>query len=283
VGKQYGYSNTNYRIAVRILERVSGKTFTELFQTEIQDRLKMLHSGMIKTTDEGSTTRFYNDQGIPFARNPLNYYGVGNIYSTAADLAKWQSFLFGEGKFGSFLGPEMLNEMITPLPQTDHSYYTVVPKDPSKSLTDIKNNSSRRAFLNQTTLQTAQSSYGLGVRVFKQDNKTVIWHAGHLTNRTFLVEHYLDDKITVIILTNVNQYDAFSMAGNITHTLFHLPTVPNRGQDVAKAALNLPSLSVDKLLYIYSHKPQAASAVLSTGALKGHKKHKRKGLVAHNE
>src|SRR6185503_17618398 len=109
------YSNTGFVILGRVVEKVTGDTFGHFLQSHIFEPL-----GMTQTFFEPVGTRAELAQGYcSFALAPLEpatpeghnwLYSAGGIYSTAADLAKWDLALVG----GAFLKAHSYKLMTTP-------------------------------------------------------------------------------------------------------------------------------------------------------------------------
>ncbi len=99
-GKQMSYKNADYIILGKIIEKITGKSYENVLTEKILLPLKMNSSGYLHNKDiipgmvnyylVDSTRKFYNDD--PYWIE--NFYASGAMYSTAADLYKFDQALF---------------------------------------------------------------------------------------------------------------------------------------------------------------------------------------------
>ncbi len=110
---QFSYSNSGYTLLHMIVEAVTGKPFVEEFHRLVTQPLNLnetYYGGFEEITDystlgyEGSKV-VSNDMHLSWAA------GAGNIVSTADDVCRFASTIFG----GYYLQPETLIEMTTPI------------------------------------------------------------------------------------------------------------------------------------------------------------------------
>lgn len=114
-GQQYLYSSSGYIVLGLLIQRISGQAYRAFLQEHIFGPLEMLDSGydcngtLLCNRAAGYKLRGghirnadYIDMSIPFS--------AGGLYSTAADLLRWQRSLVG----GEVLAPGVLASMITP-------------------------------------------------------------------------------------------------------------------------------------------------------------------------
>lgn len=123
-GTAFHYSNTGYNLLAVIIERVSGKRYSQFLQDEFLTPLQMKHttfpylgtdqqmpapylSGWLKMNND-----FYEDDkdNLSFA------VSEGNILTTPADLANWAYALYGTNKI---VNEDLHNQMIDVLPSGD--------------------------------------------------------------------------------------------------------------------------------------------------------------------
>jgi CubicO group peptidase (beta-lactamase class C family) len=125
-GSDWHYDNTGYYLLGMVLEKVTGKDYAELLQTELCTPLGLTRTRydsnreLIKNRAQGYTLdgeRLVNDQILGMAQPGA----AGGIVSTAGDLVRWQMALtVGQGRAAG-----VLREMRTP---------TVLPERPGHAL-----------------------------------------------------------------------------------------------------------------------------------------------------
>jgi CubicO group peptidase (beta-lactamase class C family) len=113
-GTRWQYSNSNYTLLGAILEKVTGRRYVDLLQERILTPLGMKDSGLdaddliLPGRAEGYQP---GPKGIVPARTLSMSVGwsAGSMYSTTADLLRWERGLFG----GKVLSASSLKEMTT--------------------------------------------------------------------------------------------------------------------------------------------------------------------------
>ena len=182
---KFGYSNSNFVLAARILEIASKKSYSAFLKEYIFKPLNMTQTG-----------NYSFDEIVPFratgydpAFNGLNrapYYnksfkmGSGSLYTSALDLLKWDKAL------------------------KNNKILTKVSKD--KLFKDYGDN------------------YGFGWGVYQNDDVgKFIAHDGKSPGYFAYMKRYLENepKISIIILSNVNAGVMNSMKSDITNIVFN--------------------------------------------------------------
>jgi CubicO group peptidase (beta-lactamase class C family) len=165
--KGFSYCNTNYALLALLIEKVSGKNYSDYLQETFFTPLQMKHTFVYNNNrDSGKVTLSYDYRGklIPF--NFLDVvYGDKNIYSTPRDLLIWDRALTE----GNLFTQKILEEAYTPY---------------SNEKPGIKN-------------------YGLGWRMNNfPSGKKMIFHNGwwHGNNAAFI--RLIQDSATIIVLGN---------------------------------------------------------------------------------
>lgn len=165
--KGFSYCNTNYALLALLIEKVSGKNYSDYLQETFFTPLQMKHTFVYNNNrDSGKVTLSYDYRGklIPF--NFLDVvYGDKNIYSTPRDLLIWDRALTE----GNLFTQKILEEAYTPY---------------SNEKPGIKN-------------------YGLGWRMNNYPSgKKMIFHNGwwHGNNAAFI--RLIQDSATIIVLGN---------------------------------------------------------------------------------
>jgi D-alanyl-D-alanine carboxypeptidase len=113
-GTRWSYSNTNYSILGRVVEKVSGKSYQDFVRERIFTPLGMTHSGFEPDPAGPEAAQGYRSFIVvdpePALREGLNWmYSAGSIYTTPADMVKWDVALMN----GKVLKPESYRLMTT--------------------------------------------------------------------------------------------------------------------------------------------------------------------------
>ncbi len=185
---RFTYCNTNYALLALLVEKQSGKKFSEYLQQTFFAPLQMKHTFIFNSLDTSKVNPSYDWRGRLI---PLNFldgvYGDKNVYTTPRDLLKWDRALTS----GKIFTSKTLEQAYTPY---------------SNEKNGVKN-------------------YGLGWRMNIYPNgKKTIYHNGwwHGSNAAFV--RLLDDSVTIIIIGNKynrNIYHAKELAkvfGNFNGT-----------------------------------------------------------------
>lgn len=173
-GEVFDYNNADYIILGKIIERLYGATYEQVLQDRILQPLKMKDTGMLRQSDviEGlAPTYFFRDDLKALVNDlpvyPENWYAAGAMYSTVQDVLAFANALFGL----KLLKKETLALMVTP------------------GLDDY--------------------GYGLWSYESKVGDKKhrVVKRPGQIMGAQTQLYHFLDDDVTVIILSNTGTTD----------------------------------------------------------------------------
>jgi D-alanyl-D-alanine carboxypeptidase len=177
-GTEWQYSNTNYVIAGRIVEIVSGQTLFDFITQRIFRPLGMTsvwNSDESKLT-QADATAYYRHALGPLRPAPKEgrgwMFATGELAMTAHDLALWDESLLSR----SLLKPESYKEMFTEV--------------------RLKNGDG--------------THYGLGVEVRDRDGHRSIEHSGEVSGFVSDNEVLIDDNAAVAVLTNQDAIGAAS-------------------------------------------------------------------------
>lgn len=120
-GSRFSYSNINYAILGRIVEKTSGKTYAAL-TTDLFERCKMASSTvppgtgrksnskrLVKGHSERESGKYEQDDILGLLDSPMMGVPAGGMISTAADLDKWMYCLHN----GKLLADSTYQAMIT--------------------------------------------------------------------------------------------------------------------------------------------------------------------------
>lgn len=180
---RFNYSNTNYALLALLVEKISGKTFSQFLQQELFKPLSMNNTATIKEIDLNgkNITKPYDNRWKPIDFDASDYVlGDKSIYSTPYDL-----FLFSEAMYQ--------NKIIKA--ETQELAYTAYSKE--KKL----------------------SNYGYGWRLkeFSDPVKKEVYHNGWWHGYRSSFHRRLSDKLTVIILSNQLNRSAYH-----THKVYEI-------------------------------------------------------------
>ena len=181
-GTQWQYSNTNFVIAGRIVEVVSGEYYWDFLGRNIFRPLGMKsvwNSDAIKLTEVDATPYYRHGLG-PLRVAPKEGIGwmfaAGELAMPPHDLALWDQSLIAQ---------------------------SILKRDSYKTMfTEVK-------------LKNGEGShYGLGVEVRQRNGHRSIEHGGEVSGFVSENEVLIDDGTAVVVLTN---QDAVNAAGTIAH------------------------------------------------------------------
>jgi D-alanyl-D-alanine carboxypeptidase len=203
-GTEWQYSNTNYVIAGRILEKVSGMPLMAFLRRRIFVPLGMrsvidLDHQALTHSDAAGYTRFGLGPLHPAPPEASGWlFGAGELAMTAHDLAVWDESLLE----GRLLRPSSLAEVIRTVPLKDG----------------------------------APTSYGLGVGVSNAHGYPVLAHGGAVSGYVSFNEVWLDQGSAVAVLTNLDgSRAAFSIAREIGPMLITAKEDPKAAQQLEQA------------------------------------------------
>jgi CubicO group peptidase (beta-lactamase class C family) len=178
--RAYHYSNLAYGLLGALLERTTGQPWWALLRTRLLDPLDM------------SRTTYQAEE--PFARGyvvhpwhdtlreePRTDTGAmapaGQVWSTAADLAKWAAFLADPAP--AVLAPETLTEMCAPVVISD--------------------------------LDSWNSGHGLGLELYRVGDRVYVGHGGSMPGYVAILAVYRPARTGVIAFANAYGFRAGSI------------------------------------------------------------------------
>ncbi|HET8921443.1 MAG TPA: serine hydrolase domain-containing protein [Candidatus Acidoferrum sp.] len=191
-GASWSYSNSGYVVLGLIVAKASGKSYGEFLRERIFMPLQMNYTivfekgknevvnrafghskenGALKETDQSPTSATLGD---------------GGIYSNLEDLAKWDDALAHH----TLLGEKEMQLPLTPVKLNDGSE----PRWPLEASDD--------------NLHPGKPvSYGFGWFLDSYEGHRRIWHTGSTMGFRTVIERFLDDNLTIIILCNRTDLD----------------------------------------------------------------------------
>lgn len=169
-GARFRYSNSGYALLALAVEARSDQTFSAFLRRNIFEPLGMRQTvayqeGLAQIANRAygytKTQRGYEQTDQSLTSSVL---GDGGIYSSVADLFKWDQALEREGLMrGKWLGMAFAPSIATPLPNT---------------------------------------AYGMGWYITPFKDTVQIWHSGNSVGFTSRITRFPQERLTLILLAN---------------------------------------------------------------------------------
>jgi CubicO group peptidase (beta-lactamase class C family) len=197
-GTRYGYSNSNYCLLGMIIETLSGMDYGTFMEQNVFEPLGMHASRylapgrIIRRRADGYEVRDGENRQAGHMSMSVAY-AAGGLGSTLDDLIRWDAAL----RCLSFLDEETQRRMYKPFPLLDGR----------------------------------SQDYGLGWAITHYRARHAVHHAGGVPGFSAFVARYLDDDLTVIVLSNRHGFNAAGLARPIVDHV--LQTTPPSVQPVA--------------------------------------------------
>lgn len=191
-GTSWSYSNSGYVVLGLIVSRASGKTYGEFLHEQIFAPLKMNHTIVFqKGKNEVSSRAFGHSKEEDTLKetdqsSTSATLGDGGIYSNLEDLAKWDDALWNH----TLLSEKEMQPALTPVKLNDRSE----PHWPTER--------------NDDNLHPGKPvSYGFGWFLDPYEGHQRMWHTGSTMGFRTVIERFLGDNLTIIILSNRTDLD----------------------------------------------------------------------------
>ena len=190
-GTKNYYSSWGYFTLGYIMEKVTGKSYSQLMKEDIFDKLGMSNSGsyfhtqIVKKRATGYDYSFGGYSSSDF-RDQSNTMGTGDIYSTVDDIFKFHLALTNN----TLLNKELTEEMFTP------------------------------------GIRPAQYGYGWFNKMFKYtptDSVASNFHLGMTDGFLSFVRRIPSTNSIIVILCNSSPTDFFGITGNLAKVLYNKP------------------------------------------------------------
>jgi CubicO group peptidase (beta-lactamase class C family) len=200
-GEKWNYSNTGYALLGFIIHKVTGEFYGDFLQQRIFQPLGMTATRIISEADivSNRSSGYRLVQGEvknqEWVSPMLNTTADGALYTNILDLAKWDAALYTE----KLLKRSSFTQMWTPVTLNKGKTYP----------------------------------YGFGWDVTEMNGHRLLEHGGAWQGFTMHISRYVDDKLTVVVLTNLDS--DHSDPGKIAHRVagFYIS-----GMKTAKAGEN---------------------------------------------
>lgn len=193
-GEKWRYTNTNYVILGMLIRKVTGKFYGDYLAERIFKPLGMSATRIISEADiipnrsSGYELVKGELKNQSWVSPTFNSTADGALYFNVFDLAKWDAALYTE----KLVKKSTLDRM-----------WTVFP------LNDGKPNPGK---------------YGFAWAIDQVNGRRVIEHSGAWQGFTTYIARYVDDGLTVVVLTNLDE--EHSQPGKIAHAVAGLSIAP---------------------------------------------------------
>jgi CubicO group peptidase (beta-lactamase class C family) len=184
-GTKWSYSNLGYLTLGILIHHVTGKFYGDFLQERIFQPLGMTTTRIISEADivphraDGYRLVKGEIKNQKWVSPSLNTTADGSLYFSALDLAKWDAALYTD----KLLKSSSLEQMWT--------------------VTKLKNG------------KPNSGSYGFGWFIEKKNGHRVFDHSGSWQGFETYISRYVDDKLTVVVLTNLADVDPGKIADKV--------------------------------------------------------------------
>ncbi|HJQ70934.1 MAG TPA: serine hydrolase [Blastocatellia bacterium] len=227
-GEKWSYSNTGYVLLGYVIKKAAGKFYGDFLKERVFGPLGMKTARVINEEDiilnRAAGYRRTRDGEIKnqrYVSPSLNTTADGSLYFTVLDMAKWDAALYSE----KLLKQSSIDQMWTP----------------------VKLNGGK----------TFHYGFGWGIGEFNKHK--LIEHGGAWQGFTTHISRYVDDKLTIIVLTNL----AGANPGAIAHKVvgFYIPEL----MPAEKKAIKIDPTIFDAYVGEYQFSPTFTVTVSREG------------------
>jgi D-alanyl-D-alanine carboxypeptidase len=196
-GTNWSYSNAGYILLGMIVEKISGQSYADFLRANIFEPLGMRDSGYDRAKDvlkerasgyEITNGRIANADFIDMSVP----FSAGGIYSTVEDLYHWNEALTENGKL---LSADSLKQMFTEYPEATHE----------------------------------GQHYGYGVVISRlKFGRLLYYHGGGVEGFSSVIQRYANDRVCIVVLSNLGSYQPWELGDHIASDLFNQPLPVNQ-------------------------------------------------------
>jgi len=250
-GEKWSYNNTGYYLLGMLIEKVSGRSYGEFLDERIFKPLGMKDtrvndlSAVIPRRAHGYTWRGKLVNGEYVS--PTQPFAAGALVSTVKDMAKWDAALY-----------------------TDHP---------------LKASLREQSWTAEKLTGGAATTYGFGWGIDQVNGHRLIQHGGGIPGFSTQISRFVDDRLTVIVLTNLDGGGAGVLARGVAGVyvpalapeerkaiedkdLATTATLRRVFEDMAKGTID-PSLFAESAREFFTERAKEAKTVLGQmGALR---------------
>lgn len=196
-GTKWDYSNSGYVVLGIVVAKVSGKSFDEFLRDRLFVPLKMMNTVVyVREKNEVAHRAFGHSKEAAgwkqTDQSPTSAtLGDGGIYSSIADLSKWDDAL-GQHRL---LDDKEMQAAITPVRVPDNS-------------------------VGQMDLSPAEYGFGWFLNPYRQHRR--MWHYGETMGFRTNIQRFIQDGLTIIVLCNRTDVDPGSLGLKVADLFFPL-------------------------------------------------------------
>lgn len=191
-GTKWNYSNTGYILLGMLIEKLSGQSYAEFLKNKIFQPLGMSNSGYDRESDilRERASGYEVRDGHLFNADFIDMtspFSAGGIYSTVEDMFCWNEALAHPG---ALLTAESLKQMFAEYPEAEHQ----------------------------------GQHYGYGVVISRQKfGKLLYYHGGGVEGFSSSIQRYPEERLCIIVLSNLATYNPWDLGDHIAADIFHRP------------------------------------------------------------
>ena len=188
-GESYQYSNSNYVVLGAVIEGATSTFYDNFLQQALLAPLEMENSGMDDPREVlDKRAAGYEILGRAITNAPYldmtNAFATAGMYSTVEDLYLWDQALYSN----QLLSEETLESMYTPNFGADGS----------------------------------GGEYGLGWQLDEFQGHRKVGHSGRINGFRTYLGRYIDDRITIILLSNIETEEFPDLVEEMEEIIFNL-------------------------------------------------------------
>jgi CubicO group peptidase (beta-lactamase class C family) len=175
-GEKWSYSNSGYVTLGVLIHKITGKFYGDMLKERIFDPLGMKSTRIISEEDivPNRAAGYRLEKGVlknqKWVAPMLNTTADGALYTNVLDLEKWDAALYSE----AILKRSSLAQIWTPVKLKSGATY----------------------------------GYGFGWDVHKVNDHWAVEHGGSWQGFTMQISRYVNDRVTVVVFTNLDSDDA---------------------------------------------------------------------------
>lgn len=184
-GDHWQYSNSGYTLLGYIIERVSGESYAQFLQDNIFGPLHLDNTGYDSNNPQPPehANGYLSAHNKPVYLDMSEFYAAGALYSTVEDLYRWDQALLSD----QLVSQQTMDAMFTP--------YIPCPSGGCALSSDI--------------------GYGYGWFIANESNHRLIYHWGHIDGFFTSNGFYPQDRVIVVVLSNLETTDVFGTSDKL--------------------------------------------------------------------